>query len=189
MTNSRPMPSFTSAGCNIDLQYLFGSDFLAAPILTRSNLRWVYLPAGEWYDYWTKTKIKGGCWIEVETPLDVLPLWVKSGAIIPMGPEMEYVNQFPLDPLTLTIYGPSESGETTVFDEDQPEIQVRYSRSGEELTLEVSPTPGQVEVIMYGVNVSLITSNLPSMEISPEPGIDIISFDGRKGASIEVVLK
>lgn len=175
---------------NIDLQYLFGPDFLVAPLLTHSNRRRVYLPQGEWYDYWTKEKIQGGRWIEVDAPLGTLPLWVRDKAIIPMGPEMEYVNQIPLDPLTLEIYGPSERAATTIFDEDQSEIQVRYSRSGIDIHLEVSPTPGQVEVILHGAKISQIAaSNLPSIELSPEPGIDIITFDGSEGANIDMVLR
>ena len=159
---------------NIDLEYLYGSSFLVAPILTRSNQRRVYLPAGAWYDFWTKEKYQGGRWIEIESPLDTLPLWVKAGAVIPMGPEMDYVDQVPLDPLTLEIFGPSKNGEFTIYDEDQPEIQIRYSRTGKRLILEVSPTPGQVEIILHDVEVIQVESNLPSMELSPEPGIDII---------------
>ena len=117
---------------NIDLEYLFGSSFLVAPILTRSNQRQSLSSPGSWYDFWTKEKLQGGRWIEVEAPLDTLPLWVKSGAIIPMGPEMDYVDQVPLNPLTLEIYGLSKSWRITIFEEDQPEIQFRYSHSGNE---------------------------------------------------------
>ena len=106
-----------------------------------------------------------------------------------MGPEMDYVDQVPLDPLTLEIFGPSKNGEFTIFDEDKPEIQIRYSRTGKKLILEVSPTPGQVEIILHDVEVIQVESNLPSMELSPEPGINIIRFDGRVGAAIDIVLK
>ena len=171
---------------NIDLQYLFGSNFLVAPLLTRSNRRRVYLPAGEWYDYWTKAKVQGGGWIEVEASLDILPLWVKSGAIIPMGPEMDYVDQVNLNPLSLEIYGPTKTQGTIIFDEDQPEIQVRYARKGKIICLEVSPTSGQVEINFHGVTVTRVLSNLASMELSPDPGVNIIYFDGSTGAEIEV---
>ncbi len=174
---------------NIDLEYLFGSSFLVAPLLTRSTTRRVYLPAGEWFDYWTKEIVDGGCWIDVEAPLETLPLWVKAGAIIPLGPEMDYVDEVPLDPLTLEIYGPTKSGDITIFDEDQPEIRVCYSHSGAEMVLDVSPTPGDVEIVLYGVEVKQISSSLPSLMLSPEPGNNTIHCDGREGAAIEVVLK
>jgi alpha-D-xyloside xylohydrolase len=144
---------------NIDLQYLFGSSFLVAPLLTRSTRRRVYLPVGEWVDYWTKEKLAGGRWIEVDTPLETLPLWVKAGAIIPLGPEMDYVDQVPLNPLTLEIYGPAESGELTIFDEDQPEILVRYSFNGTTLSLEIENPPKNVEIRSFGPDIAAITCN------------------------------
>jgi alpha-glucosidase (family GH31 glycosyl hydrolase) len=174
---------------HIDLQYLFGASFLVAPILTRANQRRVYLPAGTWYDFWTKEKYQGGRWMAVESPLDTLPLWVKAGAILPLGPAMDYVDQVPLDPLTLEIFGPAENGELTIFDEDQPEIQIRYACTGKQLTLAVSPTPGQVEIILHDAEVIKMVANHPSVELSPQPGSNIIRIHARTGAEIEVTLK
>ncbi len=151
---------------NIDLEYLFGSSFLVAPVLTRSNQRRVYLPEGEWFDYWTKEKLSGGRWINVEAPLDTLPLWVKAGDIIPLGPEMDYVDQIPLNPLTLEFYGPTSSGELTIHDEDQPEIQVRYSFDGTTLNLQVENPPETVEIRWFGSDISAVTCNQKSLQIT-----------------------
>lgn len=150
---------------NIDLEYLFGSSFLVAPLLTRSTRRRVYLPAGEWVDFWTKERLAGGRWIEVDAPLDTLPLWVKAGDIIPLGPEMDYVNQVPLDPLTLEIYGPSQSGELTIHDEDQPEIEIQYSLDGTTLNLEIENPPARVEIRWFGTDVSMVICNHKMLEI------------------------
>jgi alpha-D-xyloside xylohydrolase len=146
---------------NIDLQYLFGSDFLVAPILTRSNQRRVYLPAGGWFDYWTKEFHHGGQWIETDASLDTLPLWVKSGAIIPYGPEMNYVNEKSLNPLTLEIYGIADiyDGELTIYDEDQPEIQVSYNFDGVTLDVEIENPPEKIEIRWHGAVVSKLICN------------------------------
>jgi alpha-D-xyloside xylohydrolase len=144
---------------NIDLEYLFGSSFLVAPLLTRTNKRRVYLPYGEWFDYWTKEKLTGGRWIHIDAPLDTLPLWVKAGEIIPLGPDMEYVNQVPLNPLTLEFYGMKNNGKLTIFDEDRPDIQINYSFDGSKLVLDILSPPPKIEIHWYGANVTSIICN------------------------------
>lgn len=65
----------------------------------------VYLPAGtSWYDFWTNEKHDGGQEIEKETTIDVIPLYVKAGSIIPMGPKVQYATEKPWDNLELKIY-------------------------------------------------------------------------------------
>jgi alpha-D-xyloside xylohydrolase len=154
---------------NIDLEYLFGDSFLVAPILTRSNRRRVYLPRGDWFDFWTKEKRAGGCWLEVESPLETLPLWVRAGAVIPYGPEMDYVDQRPLEPLTLEFYGPAQSGETVIFNEDHPEIRVHYSFTGNALDLEIENPPKNVEIHWFGVEISQMICNQQPLVIETGP--------------------
>lgn len=104
----------------IDDQFMVGDDLLAAPIL-RPGLtgRLVYLPEGVWFDYWTGQQFVGGRTIHVEAPLETLPLFVRGGAIISMGPEMNYVGEKPADPLTFTIY-PDARGEarSSLYEDD-----------------------------------------------------------------------
>lgn len=88
----------------IDNQYLFGDSFLVAPIMDATNERDAYLPAGKWTNYWTKEVIEGGKWIHIEAPLDVLPLYVRENAIIPMGKKMNYVDELPCDEITWDLY-------------------------------------------------------------------------------------
>ena len=65
----------------------------------------VYLPAGtSWYDFWTNEKYEGGQEIEKETTIDIIPLYVKAGSIIPIGPEVQYATEKPWDNLELKIY-------------------------------------------------------------------------------------
>lgn len=139
----------------LDLQYLFGEAFLVAPILTREGRRKVYLPAGEWVNFWTKERLTGGRWIEVCAPLETLPLWVKAGSVIPLGPEMDFVEQKPLDPLTLEFYAPVAAGIFTIYDEDRPDIHVRYTRAEGTLHVTVENAPGTVEIAVYGCNMPL----------------------------------
>src|SRR5205085_5410617 len=74
---------------------------------------------GTWIDYWTGKRINGGSMIRAEAPLETVPMFVRGGAIIPMGPEMNYVGEKAFDPLTFLIY-PDENGQaaTTVYEDD-----------------------------------------------------------------------
>ncbi len=84
-------------------QWLFGDSLLVAPILDESGHRRVYLPSGSWTDWWTGERSAGSRWIDVEADLATLPLWLREGAVIPLAPAMDYVDQHPLDELTLRI--------------------------------------------------------------------------------------
>ncbi|MCL4415296.1 MAG: DUF4968 domain-containing protein [Actinobacteria bacterium] len=101
-----------------DLEYLFGQEFLVAPIYNENGERMVYLPEGIWIDYWTKKEFSGPISLEYSAKLDILPLFVKGDSIIPMGPEMNYVGEKPLDPITLDIYIYNKAS-FTLYDDDE----------------------------------------------------------------------
>jgi alpha-D-xyloside xylohydrolase len=76
-------------------EYMFGPAFLVAPVTEQgATSRRVYLPAGtDWYNYWTNERMKGGQTITVSAPIDTLPLFVRSGSILPLGSEVESTHQ------------------------------------------------------------------------------------------------
>lgn len=170
---------------SLDLQYLFGDSFLVAPVVRRDDRCRVYLPAGDWLDYWTKQAVTGPRWLDVEVPLDTLPLWVRAGAIIPMGPEMAHTGERPLDPLTLELYRPQGEASTVVRDEDQPDIPVRYARHGHSLTVEVGPSPGIVELALYGVTADAASLDGQPLRLVETAAGQCIRWDGSAGSAIE----
>jgi alpha-D-xyloside xylohydrolase len=87
-------------------QYMFGPSLLVSPVTTAgARSREVYLPAGaDWYDFWTGERLEGGRTVEAAAPLDSIPLYVKGGSILPFGPELQYTDEKPADPLTLWVY-------------------------------------------------------------------------------------
>jgi len=72
---------------NIGDEYMFGPDFLVAPVTSQGQTRkQVYLPAGaDWYDYWTNVRVSGGRTITVDAPIDRIPVFVRAGSILPLG--------------------------------------------------------------------------------------------------------
>jgi alpha-glucosidase len=105
---------------NLDDEFMIGDDLLVAPIVKPDvTSRLVYLPKGIWYDFWTNKKYDGGTMIRAEAPLETVPMFVRGGAIIPMGPEMKYIGEKPVDPITLAVY-PDEKGSaaTTLYEDD-----------------------------------------------------------------------
>jgi alpha-glucosidase len=105
---------------NLDDEFTIGDDLLVAPV-TRPDVtsRLVYLPRGVWYDYWTNKKYEGGTMIRADAPLESVPMFVRGGAIIPTGPEMNHVGEKPVNPITFAVY-PDEKGsaETTLYEDD-----------------------------------------------------------------------
>jgi alpha-glucosidase len=99
---------------------MIGEDLLVAPIVKPDiTSRLVYLPKGIWYDFWTNRKYEGGTMIRAEAPLETVPMFVRGGAIIPLAPEMKFVGEKPMDPITFAIY-PDEKGSasTTLYEDD-----------------------------------------------------------------------
>nr|HID14709.1 DUF4968 domain-containing protein [Anaerolineae bacterium] len=101
----------------LDDQFLCGDAFLIAPAIEEgATRRSAYLPAGVWYDFWTDEPFRGPAHIEVEAPLERLPLFVRAGSVVPMTPPMQYVGERPVDRLTLHIY-PGD-GEGQLYEDD-----------------------------------------------------------------------
>lgn len=77
-----------------------------------------YLPAGtDWYDFWTHERFHGGTTVAKDVPLDVFPLYVRAGAIVPMGPVVQYATERPDAPYEIRVY-PGADGKFTVYEDD-----------------------------------------------------------------------
>ena len=91
-------------------QYMFGPAFLVNPVTEPMNsvkdkTRKVYLPAStKWYDFWTGKLLSGGQTIDADAPIETIPLYIRAGSIVPMGPYLQYATEKPADPLEIRIY-------------------------------------------------------------------------------------
>ena len=163
---------------NIDDEFMVGDDLLAAPILQPgATSRLVYLPGGTWFDFWTGAKFTGGRAIHVETPLETLPLFVRGGAIVPLGPEMNFVGEKPSGPVDFQIYVDSfgrassslyeDDGSTLDYQRDLVRrTAVTAVRSEASLRIEWTPTG------KYQPGARDFTFTVPASQASREVLID-----------------
>jgi alpha-glucosidase len=96
---------------------MLGSSLLAAPVYRPGvECRTVYLPEGRWYDWWSGEVFDGPTNILADAPIERMPLYVRAGSIIPTAPIMQYVDERPLDQLTLWVW--KGTGEFTLYEDD-----------------------------------------------------------------------
>jgi alpha-D-xyloside xylohydrolase len=101
-------------------QYMFGPAFMVSPVTTNlARTRQVYLPTtpGGWYLFWTGAAVAGGAMAQTAAPYDAIPVHVRAGAIVPLGPDLQYAAEKTADPITLYVYAGAD-GAFTLY-EDQ----------------------------------------------------------------------
>jgi alpha-glucosidase/alpha-D-xyloside xylohydrolase len=107
-------------------QYMWGDHILVAPVLEKgATRRTTYLPAGEWWDFWShqRTRSENGSETTRELDLSTMPLYVRAGAIVPIGPVRQYATEPSEEPITLRIY-PGADGQFSWYQDDG--ISFRY---------------------------------------------------------------
>jgi len=124
---------------HIDDEYLLGPDLLVAPMFEPRGRRDVYLPAGGWYDFWTDQRFAGARWITYDAELETLPLFVRAGAVLPMGPELRYANERSWDPLSFQVYPGSEGTTEIELADDRRQLHFTMKVERERLRLEGGP--------------------------------------------------
>jgi len=136
---------------NIGDEFLFGEFFLVAPIYKANNTRIIYFPDGTWIDWWTRERIEGKQWLHIESDIDKLPLYVREGAVIPMGPLMQYIDEVETKEIELHIAPFCRDGKTEFYlPVNDNTIKVEYIASKAEHTVQIGKCEIQFNVIVLG---------------------------------------
>jgi alpha-glucosidase/alpha-D-xyloside xylohydrolase len=106
--------------------FLLGKSLLVAPVVEKTaTTRRFYLPRGDWFDFWTGEKIKGGREVSRAVDLETMPLYVRGGSILPLGPVKQYTDE-PVDsPITLQVY-PGADASFLLYDDDGNSFNFRH---------------------------------------------------------------
>jgi alpha-D-xyloside xylohydrolase len=123
---------------DINDEYMFGKSILVSPVtnamyvkpgvngkdtiqledFSTTKSKETYLPAGnDWFDFWTGEKLPGENKVTKQTPLDIMPLYVKAGSIIPFGPNVQYAGEKKWDDLEIRIY-PGANGKFVLYEDE-----------------------------------------------------------------------
>ena len=113
---------------NQDYEFMFGKAVLVSPVTKPKVDEWsVYLPKSvEWYNFWSGEKVDGGQIIKTIAPIDKIPLFVKAGSIIPMGPRMQYATE-KNNPMEIRIY-PGANGEFTLYEDENDNYDYEHGK-------------------------------------------------------------
>jgi alpha-D-xyloside xylohydrolase len=129
---------------HVDLEYMLGPYLLVAPLFNDGGRRQVYLPSGQWYDFWTNEQAVGPTWRDTVVPLERVPLYVRGDSIVPFAPAADFVRQKAWDPIQLDVRLASRAA----FSFANPEqlVELSAEREGDELRLELGDTVQAFEV-------------------------------------------
>ena len=108
----------------VDDQWLFGDHLLISPVLTPgTDSRQIHIPPGQWYDFWTDELVTGPTMITRSAPLDVVPIHVRAGAVLPLGPVRQYSDETIDKALELHLY--AGNGESWLYQDDGESLDYR----------------------------------------------------------------
>ncbi|WP_029596752.1 glycoside hydrolase family 31 protein [Flavobacterium sp. ACAM 123] len=169
-------------------EFIFGNQILVCPILEANAIgRRMYVPRGQWYNYWTNDFVTGGKEIWVDTKYDEIPVFVKAGAIIPKYPVQQYVGELEFDELTLDLYYKEGKEKSVVYEDAQDGYDYKKGRFSF-LTFQVKGKEKELNVQLhkegkYDTNYSKYKINLigfPFKVKSIEIDNEEILFDSAK---------
>ena len=195
---------------DINNEFMFGKSILVNPVtdpqytvnkkegatsdFSKVKNSKTYLPAGTcWYDFWTGQKLQGGQEVERPTPMDIMPLYIKAGSILPLGPFVQYANE-KQDPTEIRIY-PGADGEYMLYDDEKDNYNYekgQYATIGlkwddKAKTLTISDRKGEFPGMLENRNFEIVLVN-------EKNGVGLVSSGKLKsikysGKQLKIILK
>jgi alpha-D-xyloside xylohydrolase len=166
---------------DINDEYMYGKAFLVAPIVTPSGdmtnkndykegqatTRKVYLPKGAtWYDYWTNKTYDGGQSVDKTAAYDIIPLYVRAGSIIPLGPDVQYAAEKAWDNLKIKVY-PGADGSFTLYEDEGDNYnyekgaysEIPFSWNEKQQTLTIGERKGTFKGMLLSRKFTIVMPN------------------------------
>lgn len=170
-------------------EYMFGKSMLVSPVTQAGADTWdVYLPEGAaWWDFWTNEKHDGGLTVKKATPVDIIPLYVRAGSIMPFGPDVQYSTEKPWNELEIRVY-PGADGTFTLYEDENDNynyengaystIRFDWDDAAKKLTIGTreGSFPGMLKNRKF--KVTLVDTNTKSGHI-PAKATRTVSYNGK----------
>jgi alpha-D-xyloside xylohydrolase len=175
---------------NIGDQFMFGPALLVNPVTEPgATTRHLYLPKTKWYDFWNGNAVEGGKAIDSPAPLDRLPVYVRAGSIIPMGPDVEYAAEKPANPIELRIYRGAD-GDFTLYEDENDNynyekgadatIPIHWDDAKQDLTIgeRQGSFPGMLETRTFRI-VFVVGGHGTSIDLTTPPD-KVVEYSGKR---------
>jgi len=189
---------------NINNEYMFGKSFLVCPVtdaqyVTKSGTsenapmvedfkavksQEVYLPSGsDWYDLWTGEKLVGGKTVKRETPLDIQPVYVKAGSIIPWGPKVQYATEKKWDNLEIRVY-PGADADFILYEDENDNYnyekgkfsEIQFHWSDKTKTLSINERKGKFDGMLSDRKFNIVVAPAGIEQVAGKA----VSYDGKR---------
>ena len=162
-------------------EFLWGRDLLIAPVFTKgATSRTVYLPNGDWYDWWTHARTAGGARVTRAVDLATMPIFVRAGAIIPLDPVRQYTSQPVAEPTTLQVFRGADN-QYTLYDDDGISqeylgqkgswIRMTWNDRARQLTLEPGAPAGASNIV---------SERVFTVQVVPDGATKRVTYAGRR---------
>jgi alpha-D-xyloside xylohydrolase len=178
---------------NINDQYMFGKSLLVSPVtkaMDAKPTKETYLPAGaNWFDFWTGEQLQGGNKVTKETPIDIMPLYVKAGSVLPIGPDVQYAQEKKWDELEIRIY-PGANGQFVLYEDENDNYNyekgiystITFNWDDKKKTLTIGNRkgsfPGMLEKRKFNV---VIVKNGKGVGANSSPSPDaVVNYEGKE---------
>ena len=158
-------------------EYLWGKEVLVAPVVEKgATTRELYLPPGSWHDFWTGERIEGGRHVSRNVDLETMPLYIRAGSILPLGPVKQHTSERTDEPLSISIY-PGADASFLLYEDDGTSfnyrkgewmgVQMEWNDTLRTLTLRLASASRMLPPLHRNLIVKL------------EPNARSVKFDGR----------
>jgi len=165
-------------------EYMFGPAFLVAPVLAAGVTRWpVYAPptAGGWYNFWTGAPVAAGTTTDIDAPIEQIPVLVKAGSIVPIGPTEQYAGEKAADELEIRIY-PGTDGEFTLYEDEGTNYNyekgmrstIHFHWNDRKRELSIEPRSGQFAGMLQSRQFKVVTVDSGSARQVPYDGKEFV---------------
>lgn len=171
-------------------EYLFGRSILVAPVTQYQARKWpVYLPKGsDWYNFWTGEYVSGGQTVNTEAAVDIVPLYIKAGSILPFGPDVQYSTEKKWDQLEIRVYAGADA-EFVLYEDENDKYNyekgiystIRFKWDDVSGTLSIEDRKGSFPKMLKSrkFKVTLISKDKPT-GVSSLKHTKTISYSGKQ---------